>query len=109
MILDIKTLATKLTQEVAQRVKEMQSTPSLTIIMIGDDSASDVYVKNKIKTCKTVGIDGTLIHLTSSVTRDELKKKIHELNADPSVDAILVQSPLPAHIDAQEIFDCINP
>ncbi len=109
MILDIKTLATKLTHEVEQRVKEMKSTPSLTIIMIGENSASDVYVKNKIKTCLSIGIDARLIHLPDSVTSDTLKTTIETLNTDDTVDAILVQSPLPNHIDAQEIFDYIRP
>ena len=109
MILDIKTLATSLTKEVEWAVKKLTSTPSLTIIMVGNNSASDVYVKNKIKTCKTVGIDANLIHLGSSVTQEELKKTIKELNKNWTVDAILVQSPLPAHINAQKIFDSIDP
>ncbi len=109
MILDIKTLATSLTDEVEQSVKKFATTPSLTIIMVWNNSASDVYVKNKIKTCKSVGIYGNLIHLESSTTAEEIKKIIQTLNQDDSVDAILVQSPLPDHVNEQEIFDCIDP
>lgn len=77
--------------------------------MVGDDSASDVYVKNKIKTCKTVGINAHLISPEKSSTSESIKDIIHKLNKDTSVDGILVQSPLPPHINAQEIFDCIDP
>lgn len=109
MILDIKTLTTEITDNIRDIVKNLATKPGLTIIMVGDNSASEVYVRNKLKTCETVGIHGKLIHLSADVTSDTLRETIHGLNKDPEVNGILVQSPLPDHIDAQEIFDCIDP
>lgn len=109
MILDIKTLADALTKKVWESVKKLQNTPHLTIVMVGDDSASDVYVRNKIKTCESVGIKATLLHLPVTVSQEELSNHIHALDNDKTVHGILVQSPLPSHIDAQEIFDIIVP
>lgn len=68
MILDIKTLADSLIAGVESAVKKLKDTPHLTIIMVGDDSASEVYVKNKIKTCEKVGITATLLHLPDTTT-----------------------------------------
>lgn len=108
MILDIKTLADSLIEEVRNTVKGLKSTPTLTIIMVGNNSASEVYVRNKIKTCESVGMNGILLHLPDTITQEELAKHILGLNRDETVDGILVQSPLPDHINAQKIFDLID-
>lgn len=76
--------------------------------MVGNNSASEVYVRNKIKTCESVGIQGTLLHLPETISQTELAHEIQKLNTDNSVHGILVQSPLPNHIQAQEIFDIID-
>jgi methylenetetrahydrofolate dehydrogenase (NADP+)/methenyltetrahydrofolate cyclohydrolase len=76
--------------------------------MVGNDDASDVYVRNKIRTCESVGIKATLIHLPETISEIELTEKIQKLNDDTTVHGILVQSPLPKHINAQSIFDTID-
>jgi len=108
MILDIKTLAHTIIREIEETVKGLKTTPSLTIIMVGNNSASEVYVRNKIKTCESIGIKATLLHFAQSTT-SELVSEIQRLNADTTVHGILVQSPLPETIPAQEIFDTIDP
>jgi methylenetetrahydrofolate dehydrogenase (NADP+) / methenyltetrahydrofolate cyclohydrolase len=108
MILDIKTLAESLIQDVWNAVQKLEEKPHLTIIMVGNNSASEVYVRNKIKTCESVGIQGTLLHLPETISQTELAHEIQKLNTDNSVHGILVQSPLPSHIEAQEIFDIID-
>ena len=109
MILDIKTLADSLIEKVRNAVQEMKNKPHLTIVMVGSDSASEVYVRNKIKTCENVGIEWTLLHLPENTTLQELSQHISTLNQNPEIDGILVQSPLPSHIEAQKIFDLIDP
>ena len=109
MILDIKTLATLIIDDVKEAVSHKEVQPSLTIILVGNNSASEVYVKNKIKTCEAVGIRGILLTFPDTITQEILEEEIHQLNDDTTVDGILVQSPLPGHIEAQRVFDCINP
>lgn len=109
MILDIKTLAEVLTDEIREKVSGLGRVPHLTIIQVGNNSASEVYVRNKIKTCKSVGMQASLLHLPDTTTEEDLTARIHELNADTNVHGILVQSPLPGHIRAQNIFDTIDP
>lgn len=108
MILDIKTLAVRLTDEVRENVKKLKQTPHLTIIMVGNSSASEVYVRNKLKTCENVGIQSHLLHFEESISEDELLEHIKKLNRDQNITGILVQSPLPKQINAQAIFDAID-
>jgi methylenetetrahydrofolate dehydrogenase (NADP+)/methenyltetrahydrofolate cyclohydrolase len=108
MILDIKTSAEQTIKDLEEVVKKLHSQPHLTIIMVGDNNASAVYVRNKIKTCESIGIKATLLHFAQSTT-SELIREIHRLNADETVHGILVQSPLPSDIPAQEVFDVIHP
>jgi len=109
MILDIKTLAECVIREIEIAVKKLHTTPSLSIVMVGDNSASEIYVRNKIKTCESIGIKTTLIHLPETTTQSVMADHVHTLNADKTVHGILVQSPLPSGISAQEIFDMIDP
>lgn len=109
MILDIKTLADSIIRDIEMAVKNLHTTPSLTIIMVGNNSASEVYVRNKIKTCESIGIKATLLHLPDTTTQWSLANHIQKLNADDTVHGILVQSPLPSSISAHEIFDMIDP
>lgn len=108
MILDIKTLADTLTHNIRDKVQTLKQKPHLTIVMVGNNSASEVYVRNKLKTCESVGITSNLVHLEESVSQQELLEEIKKLNQDKAVTGILVQSPLPAHIHAQTIFDAID-
>lgn len=95
MILDIKTLADTLTHDIRDKVQTLKQKPHLTIVMVGNNSASEVYVRNKLKTCESVGITSNLVHLDESVSQQELLEEIKKLNHDKTVTGILVQSPLP--------------
>jgi methylenetetrahydrofolate dehydrogenase (NADP+)/methenyltetrahydrofolate cyclohydrolase len=108
MILDIKTLADSLTQKIRDDVQQLKQKPHLTIVMVGNNSASEVYVRNKLKMCESVGIWSHLLHLEESISEDELLENIKQLNQDENVTGILVQSPLPKQINAQTIFDTID-
>ena len=84
-------------------------TPSLAVILVGSNPASMVYVRNKHKACLDVGIESIQIELPDSISEDELLAKIDELNADTSVNGILVQFPLPSHIDENKVTQRIDP
>ena len=81
----------------------------LAVIMAGDNPASEIYVKNKIKACKTAGIYSRTIKLDENVTEKDLIEEIEKLNKDDKIDGILVQLPLPAHIDELKIINAISP
>lgn len=84
-------------------------TPHLTAILIGNNGASETYVASKIKNCQEIGFESSLIRYDENITETELLKKIIELNNDDNVDGILVQLPLPKHIDEQKVINIINP
>ena len=100
-------------EAVAQAVKARQEkglhTPCLAVVLVGDDPASAVYVRNKKLTCQKSGIESRSYELPSETTQDDLLKLVDELNGDPAVDGILVQLPLPAHIDSQAVLERIEP
>ncbi|MET0331718.1 MAG: tetrahydrofolate dehydrogenase/cyclohydrolase catalytic domain-containing protein, partial [Dyella sp.] len=112
-ILDGKRIAQELLQRIARRVSEraakQQSIPGLAVVLVGDDAASSVYVRNKRKACQQVGFRSFDYDLPSSTTQEELIALIDNLNADPTVHGILVQSPLPEHIDEEALVDRIAP
>lgn len=95
--------------EVERLKNELNKTPGLAVIVVGDDPASAVYVRNKHKACLAVGMNSYQIALPATISQDELIFKIEELNADPSVDGILVQLPLPAHISEVAVTRAILP
>ena len=95
--------------EVERLKNEFNKTPGLAVIVVGDDPASAVYVRNKHKACLAVGMNSYQIALPATISQDELISKIEELNADPSVDGILVQLPLPAHISEIAVTRAILP
>lgn len=96
-------------EEVEKRVAEGQRRPKLAVVLIGDDPASHVYVRNKKKACEKVGVLSESIEKPSSFKEDELLALIDELNSDKSVDGILVQLPLPGHIDPDKVIERIRP
>lgn len=112
-LLDGKSLASQLERElaadVAQFVAAGHRPPGLDVVLVGDDPASQVYVRNKHAACGRVGIAGNLHRLPSTTTEAALLAQIEQLNADPRVDGILVQLPLPAGLDATQILDRIDP
>lgn len=111
--LDGKALAQKIQGELKQRVEMLQPQaerpPGLAVLMVGDDPASAVYVRNKEKACEKVGITSFGQHFPTRTTQEELEAKIAELNQDSRVDGILVQLPLPGHLDAIQALYKIAP
>ena len=108
-ILDGKALANIKSKEIIERVKSLDITPSLVIILVGDNFASKIYVNHKIKKAKELGISAKLLNLPSTITQDDLIKTINILNADKKVHGYLVQLPLPKHIDSGVIQEHIDP
>ena len=96
-------------QEVLKRKEAGKKTPHLAAILIGDNPASKAYVGNKVKTCGDLGFDSTLVEYDTSVSEVELLTKIEELNNNDDVNGILVQLPLPDHIDENKVIETINP
>lgn len=112
-ILDGKALAqqvrSQVTAEVAQLQAETGMIPGLTVVLVGGNPASQVYVRNKQNACKAAGMNGTLERLPIEVSQAELVAVIDRLNADPTVHGILVQLPLPPQIDERLILERIDP
>jgi len=101
-------LAKQCRAELAERVKTMPRAPKLAVILVGDNPASAIYVRNKEKAAAEVGIE-SLVYRIEQTTQGELIALIEQLNADDSVDGILVQMPLPAPLNEREILQAINP
>ena len=101
-------LRTQVTER-AQTLKARGMTPGLAVVLVGDDPASQVYVRNKVKACEESGLHSVLERYPASLTQAELLARIASLNADPAIHGILEQLPLPAHIDAQAVIEAISP
>jgi len=95
-------------KERAERLKSKGVVPGLAVIIVGDNPASQVYVRNKVKACAEAGIYSEKIELPANVSEAGLLKKIEELNANPAIHGILVQLPLPKHIDNNKVLDTIS-
>lgn len=112
-LIDGKAIAASLRQEIAQRVAQRRQhglrAPGLAVILVGDDPASTVYVTHKRKDCEEVGFVSRAYDLPSTTTQQELEALIDSLNADAAVDGILLQLPLPAHLDASNLLERISP
>jgi len=111
-IIDGTTLAAKVTADVATHVAELKArgiTPGLTVVLVGDDPASAVYVGSKERTCIELGMFGETIRRPSSITQDELLAIVDQLNDDPKIHGILVQMPLPKQINPDAIVRRIRP
>ena len=105
-------LSALLRQQVSDQVKSLQTrgvTAGLAVILVGDNAASQVYVRNKVKACEQTGIHSLLEKHDASMTEAELLARVHALNHDNSIHGILVQLPLPAHINAQKVIEAIAP
>ncbi len=111
-IIDGNALATELRSDVARRTAVLRKgglTPGLAVVLVGDDPASQVYVRNKVKACVDAGLHSVLERYPANLTEAELLKRIDELNHDKSIHGILVQLPLPAHIDTHKVIESISP
>ena len=113
ILLDGKALSEKIKEEVkvevAQLVEEKHITPGLAVILVGSDAASATYVASKAKSCKNAGIYSVVHEMPDSITQEELLETIEMMNKNPKLDGILVQLPLPKHIDTTIVLEAINP
>ena len=108
-VIDGKTLAQNLRKNIANEVKQYSRPPGLAVILVGDDQASQVYVRNKSRACVEVGFYSDQIHKSANITEEELLSEVYRLNENPTIDGILVQLPLPSHIDSNKIIEAIIP
>ena len=111
-LIDGNALSRQLRADIAERVAALQAqglTPGLAVILVGDNPASQVYVRNKVKACADTGMHSVLETYPASLSEAELLARVDALNHDPAIHGILVQLPLPAHIDAQRVIEAISP
>lgn len=111
-IIDGKSIALSVRQGLEPRVEALKAkgvTPGLTVVVVGDDPASAIYVRNKERASNKLGMNGTVLRLSGETTQEELLTVVRKLNADDSIHGILVQLPLPKHIDEHAILREIDP
>ena len=111
-ILDGKVLSAEIREQVSRRVEALKQrgvTPGLAVILVGDDPASEIYVRNKGKGCEETGMLSRTVKMDASVTQEALEAEIDRLNADPAIHGILMQLPLPRHLDEQAALAKILP
>jgi methylenetetrahydrofolate dehydrogenase (NADP+)/methenyltetrahydrofolate cyclohydrolase len=106
-IIDGKQIAQNLRNDIAKQVKKLDTPPGLAVILVGDDPASKVYVRNKDNACKEVGFYSEKINKPANITQHQLLAEIQRLNNDDKIDGILVQLPLPSHLDENLITNSI--
>ena len=109
--LDGKLLSLKIFDELSKETQSLKKTvtPCLAVCLVGDDPASSVYVRNKIKACEKVGFLSLEKHFPATVSKEELKKEIEKLNQDPQVQALLIQLPLPQKFSEEEVLSWVDP
>ncbi|WP_294770658.1 bifunctional methylenetetrahydrofolate dehydrogenase/methenyltetrahydrofolate cyclohydrolase FolD [uncultured Rhodoferax sp.] len=111
-IIDGNALAAQLRGDVAARTAALKAsglTPGLAVVLVGDNQASQVYVRNKVKACTDAGLHSVLEKYEATMTEAELLARVEALNNDPSIHGILVQLPLPKHIDDHKVIEAISP
>lgn len=108
-ILDGSKLAKHIRNELKKEIEPLNAKPKLCVLLVGEDPASEIYVNYKRKACAEVGIDSEVHQASSDSTEEELFAIINEWNLDPSVNGILVQLPLPSHLDEFSVLDRIHP
>jgi methylenetetrahydrofolate dehydrogenase (NADP+)/methenyltetrahydrofolate cyclohydrolase len=111
-LIDGVALSSQLRTEVASRAVALKArgiTPGLAVVLVGENAASQVYVRNKVKACRESGLHSVLEQYPANIPEDALLARIDALNRDPAIHGILVQLPLPAHIDAQKVIEAISP
>jgi methylenetetrahydrofolate dehydrogenase (NADP+)/methenyltetrahydrofolate cyclohydrolase len=111
-LIDGNALSKHLRTQVAARALALKAkgiTPGLAVVLVGENPASQVYVRNKVKACEDAGLHSVLEKYDASMTEANLLSRVESLNNDPNIHGILVQLPLPAHIDAQKVIEAISP
>ncbi len=109
MIIDGKAIAATLKARIADKVETLNRAPGLAVILVGDNPASEIYVRNKHNACKEVGFYSQKVVKPANITQTQLLDEIKQLNHDDKIDGILVQLPLPAHLDANQVIETISP
>ena len=113
VLLDGKKISDAIKAEIKEEVLAMkgrgEKVPHLAAVLVGNDGASLTYVGSKVRSCKRIGFESTLIHLPEETTEEEVLEKVHDLNADPDIDGYIVQLPLPKHIDEQKVLMAVDP
>ncbi len=111
-LIDGKATSAEIKKEIAEEVKQIKAvggkTPHLAAILVGHDGGSETYVSNKVKSCKEVGFESTLIRFENDVTEEELLEAVEKLNNDPAIDGFIVQLPLPKHISEDKVTEAID-
>ena len=107
-LLDARQLVVKKIEELKDRVNKLSKNPSLVIIRVGDDFASGKYISNKIKRCEEVGISSRIIHLDENVSQEVVEETILKLNKDEDVTGVLLQLPIPKHLDEDYLTNLIE-
>ena len=108
-IIDGKQIAKEFREKLAKRVQKLGSTPKLAVLVVGDHPASQIYVQNKKKAADSVGINVDIYQMSADESEDHILKLIAELNASKEVDGILLQLPVPAHLNAETLISAISP
>lgn len=109
VILDGKKLAQKVVQNVKNKVDKLEKKPKLAVVLVGENPASQIYVRNKQKKAQELGIESILLTFPSDVSEENLLENLYILNEDENINAILVQLPLPKHINQKRILEAIEP
>ncbi|MDO4184499.1 MAG: bifunctional 5,10-methylenetetrahydrofolate dehydrogenase/5,10-methenyltetrahydrofolate cyclohydrolase [Rhodospirillales bacterium] len=107
-IIDGKLMAQELREQLAQKVAHLPTAPHLAVILVGNDEASIIYDRNKKKAAEAIGMQCTIHHLDENTTQEELLQLIHQLNIDSAVNGIIVQMPLPKHLNSEQIIESID-
>ena len=110
--IDGNALSRQLRADVQKRTAALRArgtTPGLAVVLVGDNPASQVYVRNKVKACEDAGLHSVLEKYDAALSEAQLLARVEALNNDPAIHGILVQLPLPAHIDAQKVIEAISP
>ena len=108
-IIDGKKLASDIRHKLKEQVARLPRAPKLAVVLVGDNPASQIYVRHKMKAAADVGIEVDLFHLSPVLTQDALISFIRELNQNETVDGIIVQLPLPTHLDSFQVLETIDP
>jgi methylenetetrahydrofolate dehydrogenase (NADP+)/methenyltetrahydrofolate cyclohydrolase len=111
-LIDGRAIAQKVYEQLRGEIAELKGrgiTPGLAVVLVGDDPASRAYVRSKDKMCRELGLHSVKLELPAATTQDELLARVAELNRDPAVHGILVQSPPPKHIDESAIIRALDP
>ena len=113
VILDGKALSEKIRDQLKREVEELKEKsgrePALAVVLVGNNPASEIYVRNKIKACQKIGIRSIDKKLPANITQEELNSVVRELNEDETIDGIIVQLPLPRHLSCREVINSISP